>query len=374
MSNSTTITAPARVGWLRDWPRWAPYAVMVWSVVYAALGLYWALGGRGFPYDAAIASDAMSPLAGRFGPVIAWIFIIVEGLPAVAIGVMMLRGVRRFRTFLITAAILLAAILLMLMTGLNLLVEVGYIPGVLLGLLTAERSQAFRSAWTQWTTIHQLLCIVGGFLWLAATISYARRSVGACQYCGRRDGPEGWTSSDNARRWGRIAVFVAMAPPVLYALTRIAWALGIPLGMSEAALRSGQESGIWIGGLSLAAFCLVGAALMLGLVQRWGEVFPRWMIGLAGRKVPIGLALIPALLASVLLIVGGIGIWSGLPQMVVNLKASGVEGASVIWDIIVQVGPTLLFPVWGGALAVATFGYYFRRRGQCGVCGRGSAG
>ena len=28
---------------------------------------------------------------------------------------------------------------------------------------------------------------------------------------------------------------------------------------------------------------------MLGLVQRWGEVFPRWMIGLSGRRVPIAL-------------------------------------------------------------------------------------
>ena len=28
-------------------------------------------------------------------------------------------------------------------------------------------------------------------------------------------------------------------------------------------------------------------------------------------------------------------------------------------------GPTALFPVWGVALAVATLGYYYRRRGPC---------
>jgi len=38
----------------------------------------------------------------------------------------------------------------------------------------------------------------------------------------------------------------------------------------------------------------------------------------------------------------------------------------------IVVGPTLLFPVWGVALAVAALGYYFRRRGLCRVCGRGS--
>jgi hypothetical protein len=113
---------------------------------------------------------------------------------------------------------------------------------------------------------------------------------------------------------------------------------------------------------------------MLGLVQRWGEVFPRWLIGLAGRRVPIALAVVPASLASVLLIVGGIGIWTGLAQMVANLVASGAEGIEIIGAIIFQLGPTLLFPVWGAALAVATLGYYYRRRGPCKVCGRGASG
>jgi hypothetical protein len=112
---------------------------------------------------------------------------------------------------------------------------------------------------------------------------------------------------------------------------------------------------------------------MLGLVQRWGEVFPRWMIGLAGRRVPIALAVVPASLASVLLVVGGIGIWSGLDQMADNLAAIGVEGNRLIWEITIQVGPTLLFPVWGVALAAATLGYYYRRRGPCRVCDRGES-
>jgi hypothetical protein len=38
------------------------------------------------------------------------------------------------------------------------------------------------------------------------------------------------------------------------------------------------------------------------------------------------------------------------------------------------IGPTALFPVWGVALAVATLGYYYRRRGPCSVCGRGASG
>jgi hypothetical protein len=169
-------------------------------------------------------------------------------------------------------------------------------------------------------------------------------------------------------------VYVAMVAPLFYALTRYAWALGFPLGMNEELFRSGQESGKWIGAaLSPGNFILVGAILMLGLVQRWGEVFPRWMIGLAGRRVPIALAVIPASLASVLLIVGGVGIWAGSAQMVANLVAAGAAGGEIISAVIIELGPTLLFPVWGAALAVATLSYYYRRRGPCRVCGRGES-
>jgi len=375
-SNKMAHIVPAHTAGVRDWQHWTPYAAVAWSLFYAALGLYWVVSGRGFPFTPETLSDGMGPLLGRFGPGMAWIVVIMAGIPAVALGVAMLRGVRGrvFRPLFITAGALLAGVLLLLMTGLNLLVKVGYIPAALFGHFTAEKGQAYLEAWTQWVTIHQLLCLIGGFLWLAATVSYARLSGDACLYCGRREGPEGWTSPNKAARWGRIAVYVAMVAPIFYTFTRYAWALGIPLGMTEEYLRAGQASGTWIGGLFLASFALVGALLMLGLVQRWGEVFPRWMIGLAGRRVPIALAVVPASLASVLLIVGGIGIWAGLPQMVANLGASGVEGIEAIGAIIFQLGPTLLFPIWGVALAVATLGYYFRRRGPCSVCGRGASG
>ena len=368
---------PARIGGIRGWQRWAPYAAVVWSLVYAALGITWGLGGRGFPYTPETASDSLGLLLGRFGPGVVWIVVMMAGIPAAAVGIAMLRGVRGrlLRPLLIAAGVLLAGALLLLMTALDLLVKFGYFPYIIFRLITGAEVGSYLEGYARWTTVHQLLCLLGGFLWLAATVSYARRSGDACLICGRRDGLEGWTSPDNAARWGRIAVYVAMVAPVFYALTRYAWALGFPLGMSEERFRPAQESGKWIGGaLFLGNFILLGAFLMLGLVQRWGEVFPRWMIGLAGRRVPIALAVVPASIVSVLLIVGGIGIWSGLDQMAANLAAIGVEGIRLIWEITVQVGPTLLFPVWGVSLAVATLGYYYRRRGPCSVCGRGASG
>jgi hypothetical protein len=370
----TVGAVPARGGWVRDWQRWAPYAAVTWSLIYAALGIYWAVSGRGFPYAPETVSDSMGSVVGQFGPGVAWIVVMMAGIPAAAVGTAMLRGLRgkALRPLFITAGALLAGSLLLLMTGLNLLVLLGYIPYVVLGLFTgAEIGQRYLRDLTQWATIHQLLCLIGGFLWLVATICYGRRSRGACLYCGRRDGAERWQRPNQAARWGRIAVYVSMVAPVFYALTRYAWALGFPLGMSEEYLRRGQESGMWTSGLFLATFGLVGAVLTLGLVQRWGEVFPRWMIGLAGRRVPIALAVVPSSLVSVLLVVGGVVIWSGLGQMVAALVAAGAEDMGITGGIIFQVGPTLLFPVWGVALVVATLGYYYRRRGPCRVCGRG---
>ena len=237
----------------------APYAAVAWSLVYAALGVYWAVSGRGFPYPPESASDILGPMIGRFGPGAAWIAVMLAGIPAAAVGAAMLRGVRgrALRPLLITAGVLLAGVLLLFMTALNLLVKFGYIPYAVVGLFTgAKFVQGYLRSLADWATIHQLLCLIGGFLWLAATVCYGRRSAGACLHCGRREDPEGWQRPEQAARWSRIAVYNS--------------------------------------GLFLANFGLAGGALMLGLVQRWGEVFPRWMIGLAGRRVPIALAVVPA--------------------------------------------------------------------------------
>ena len=312
----------------------------------------------------------MGPLGGRFGPVVAWIIVIAVGLPAAAVGAAMLRGVRKLRPLLISVGVLLAVVLLLCMTDLTLLIALGYTPYIVFSLITGAGYgqrvlNEFAQSW--WIIAHQLWCLIGGFLWLAATVSYTRRSSNACLYCGRGDGPEGWTSPVKAARWGRIAVYVAMVAPVLYGATRYAWAAGIPWGMTWENWRAGQARGTWTGGLFLATFGLVGAVLMLGLVQRWGETFPRWMAGLSGRRVPIALAVVPASLVSVLLIVGGIAILSGYIQVADATNASGDNMAIVV-------GPTFLFPLWGAALALATLGYYYRRRGPCNVCGRGAPG
>ncbi len=366
----TDIALPARVGSTRGWQRWAPYAAAAWSLLYAALGLYWALGGGSFPYAPAGEESVMGPLLGRLGQAAAWTVVIAAGLPAAALGAAMLRGAKKLRLLLILAGALLSVVLLLFMTDLTLLISLGYIPFILFSVITGlGYGQSVLKELIQgwWVIAHQLWCLIGGFLWLAATVSYARRSSQACLYCGRRDGPQGWTSPQHAARWGRIAVYVALIAPVIYAATRYAWALGIFWGITPENWKAGQARGTWTGGLFLATFGLVGGLLMLGLVQRWGETVPRWIPGLAGRRVPIWLAVIPAAIVSVLLIVGGVAILFGYIQIAGEAVATGD-------NMVIMVGPTFLFPLWGAALAVATLGYYYRRRGPCKFCGRGAPG
>jgi hypothetical protein len=187
---------------VRGWQRWVPYAAVAWSLVYAALGIYGAVSGRRFPYTPGTVSGVPGPLIGRFGPGVAWVVVMMAGIPTAAMVAAMLRGLRgrALRTLFIIAGALLAGILLLLMTDITLLILLAYIPYAIVGLLTgAKIGKMYLESLIQRTVMHQLLCLIGGFLWLAATVCYGRRSGDACLYCGRRDGPEGWKSPNQGR-------------------------------------------------------------------------------------------------------------------------------------------------------------------------------
>jgi hypothetical protein len=217
-----------------------------------------------------------------------------------------------------------------------------------------------------WPVLNQTFCLVGGLLWAAAALAYQRRSRGACGHCGRGDSVASWTTPDAASEWGKRAVYVAAAIPAIYALTRWAWALGFPLGLTDKFFREGQATGLWWRGAALATLALGGAVLTLGLTERWGEVFPRWIPLVAGRTVPLMLVVVPATFVSVIATAAGL--------MFVRMGAAGTfrlgdnvvsfhENSAALW-------PELLWPIWGVALAAGTMAYYYRTRRRCQFCGR----
>ncbi|MFF5171585.1 hypothetical protein ACFY3U_02990 [Micromonospora sp. NPDC000089] len=119
-----------------------------------------------------------------------------------------------------------------------------------------------------------------------------------------------------------------------------------------------QDTGLVWAGAGLGAFAVAGAILTLGLVRPWGERFPRWMVGLAGRRVPTMLAVVPATVVALAVTAGSLG-------LVTAPRFWELTGGLSLTTL-----PMLLWPVWGVALAVATYAYRLRRRGACARCGR----
>ncbi len=151
------------------------------------------------------------------------------------------------------------------------------------------------------------------------------------------------SSRDRLARWGRGATLVAALGPLPYGLIRMTWLTPWPQGLlgGDASV---LEGGIRVFGLCLGLSALCGSWLTLGLLARWGEVWPGWLPGLRGRPVPVRAAVVPA--ATV-----GVALCGASVSLVVMTVREG--------------GPGLLLfipaPVWGPALLLATYSYYRRR-------------
>ncbi|HEU4630638.1 MAG TPA: hypothetical protein VFS08_12885 [Gemmatimonadaceae bacterium] len=346
-------------------------AAALWSAAYGMSGIHWATGGAGFPFGAGHDPWAhLSALAAvrpaRAAPVIATLGLL-GALGAVAMaggwGHGRGRGAALARGALLTLAWAFAAALTLVVPDARVLAVAGYTPLLVVGPLLGWPSDGRVAVALSWPIVNQLVCLGGGLLWAAAAVAYQRRTRGACTSCGRTDRPAAWTTPRAAARWGRWAVAIAAAVPPTYAVTRLAWAFGIPLGGHAAELRVAQavEGGrVLVAPLALGCTAIAGSLLTLGLVQRWGELFPSWLPLMGGRRVPPALVVAPAAVVSALVLAAGLAI--------VRLWAAGrfvIEPESWLGSL-----PMLLWPLWGAALAAATLAYHYRRRGACAACGR----
>jgi hypothetical protein len=343
-----------------------PVAVL-WSSAYGLLGLYWTVGGTGFPFgdgdpDPGI-GKGLSVLGGvrqeTAAPLVA-----VCGLVGTLLALLLAR--RRSRGYAGTAvegvAWVAAVFLGVVLPDYRPLVAVGHIPVLLLGKPFDWPKGVTIAGQLPWPVVNQFVCMLGGALFAAAALAHRRVRTGACVACGRTDAASHWTTPARAATWGRHAARVAAILPVCYAITRWAWALGIPLGFSTATLQAmdRENPGIWIGGAILGTLATLGSMLTFGLVRPWGEVFPRWIPLLRSRRVPIRLAVVPATVIAFLVTSAGL--------MMTRVLLTHPDGEN--WA---AMGPAMLWPLWGAALATAALAYHYRRRGGCRRCGRPAA-
>ncbi|MEU4823848.1 hypothetical protein AB0H37_18435 [Actinomadura sp. NPDC023710] len=99
-----------------------------------------------------------------------------------------------------------------------------------------------------------------------------------------------------APRWAHLAAHTITLLALPSGIWRLGLALGLHLGYTEEGYRTVCPPGFWGPGyLVLLAVLSEGAALSaLGLVQRWGEVVPRWIPVIGGRTIAPSAVLIPA--------------------------------------------------------------------------------
>jgi hypothetical protein len=349
------------VHWWGQWPVWVAYVASLWSLAYALLGVYWTLGGPSFPFgeNDPTQISILSELSVEIGgPAIAAL-----GLLAALAGFVMARarGSGIAPILLIGFGWSLSVTLLLIIPDYRVLMAVAYGIVFLVGAPFNWPPANYFEIFT-WPVVNQIFILFGGFLWGAATLAYGRRTGLACGNCGRVTEVPFWKTPSGAARWGKWATYIAFFIPLIYAMTRWAWALGIPLGITEELLRDGLASGMWLAGAALATLSVAGAFLTLGLIQPWGATFPKWIPYFRGRAVPLPLAVIPATLVSVLIISAGL--------MFIRLALTGVFTVFFGSGNPATYVPELFWPLWGLALAAATLAYYYRRRGRCLHCGR----
>ena len=327
----------------------APVA-LAWSTFYVLLGTYWAAGGAGFPFGR---NDAAGPESGSLlsgldqadgGPAV---LAVASGAALVATA-MCRRHRGRARPVVVAAGWAVIALLLGVVLdsrSITLLPPLG-----LAGWLAVE----------DWPTLNQMLVGFGALAWIAATAEYS----GATRPAAARNG----------RRWitaGSAATVVAVLCPLPYAIIRLSWAVGRPVGAPESfvAMLERNQPGVAAMEAVLATFACLGSLLTAGLVLRWGRVFPIWVPRLGGRPVPRWLPLGFGTSAAVAIFPFGRGAWNA----VLGLRVDGAADELQMWGLDIDRpafwgvdGLGWLFPLWSVALGVALIGYHHRRRSDDG--------
>lgn len=332
---------------------WLGYLTIVWSVMYGGMHLYWLLVGNGYPFKYDSNMGLFSPMISHLPIQVGGIIFVVLCLLGVLIGMAMHQTWGRSvpRWLVLAYAWGMAIALFLLVTNAHLIMMIAYM-------------FLLKFAFT-WLIFNQIICIIGALLWGFAAIAYQRKTRNACEACGRTEERKPFLLV----RWGRWMTYIAVLAPLPYALTRFAWALDIPLGVSAKFLddfvKINPSSHIteWVFG----SLCVGGGILTLGLIQKWGEVFPKWFPFIGGKRVPVLFAVIPALCIAIAVTAAGfIFTFAFIASIFVPLPNDNLISGQA-WGTI---GPMLFWIPWGMALGLATIAYYYRRRGRCDHCGR----
>ena len=159
------------------------------------------------------------------------------------------------------------------------------------------------------------------------------------------------TVVETTPQWARRLAHAVPLMVLPSGLWRIAFVLGLPV------------VGMPVGGLLEHTYVVTlvlvseGAALLtLGLVQPWGEVVPRWIPLIGGRRVHPMAAFVPAMTGAAVLVV----LWAWVSWGVATTEFYDHFDADVQRVLVTACYLPLL--AWGPALAAVAIAYLRRRR------------
>jgi hypothetical protein len=164
----------------------------------------------------------------------------------------------------------------------------------------------------------------------------------------------------------RIAVFTFHAPIVRGTIPSGNAASGLP----------GVPLALYVIFLSLVSELAGYSAI--GLIAAWGEVFPRWIPVLRGRRVPTLAAVLPAAFGTAVLTL--LWTWVAVSFSLSMRIDGGPLTKNVLlsfdnWQGLVAIAAYAPLVLWGPLLGAVTIGYWKRRRDswQGGDCERSAA-
>lgn len=320
--------------WWRQWPSWVGRAAVIWAVGYAGFGLVCTLSGTPLLY----AGPHPGPVA------LGWAVTAV-GTLAAAVGTAVVRhGPRPILRVLLWMVCALAGIAAF---------------GLLMDVITLAFGQGVDGA----AAVANHVLAAAGALLLAATA----RSVRRLRAVSEAPAP---TAASKRVQLAACAGTAAFLP---YAVMKLIWALGGTFAgvsgeeMLAVSKRNGA-SGIWLtleswGMDATVLLATLGVFLLWGLVRPWGQVFPRWTLGLRGRRVPRWLPLTPAVIGAASLAPYGVlgSAYCALASAgVVNMRRGDFPSSSDAL-LVAWIG-VAAFAVYGVALTLAAHSYWRRIR------------
>jgi hypothetical protein len=161
-------------------------------------------------------------------------------------------------------------------------------------------------------------------------------------------------------RWAHWAAHIVPLCALPSGLWRIAMGVGIPVGYSAERMSAEGYPGwgtVYV--IVLAVLVEILALLTLGLVRPWGEVAPRWIPVLGGRRMRPRIVVAVAGTGAVLLtliMLSQLIVWQMIDES--TLGAGDLTGtARMIMGLCYA--PLL---AWGPLLGAVTYTYYLRHR------------